>query len=70
MGQVGVAVVEPLDPANPPSLEDLRAFASASLAGYKLPEVLVVLDEVPRNSMHKVDRRRLVAEVARKERIG
>ena len=69
MGQIGVAVVEPLETANTPSLEDLRAFAGASLAGYKLPEALVVVEEVPRNSMHKVDRRRLVAEVARKERV-
>jgi len=70
MGQIGVAVVALRAPATTLSLDDLRSFAARSLAKHKLPEALVVLDEVPRNSMHKVDRRRLVEEVARLERIG
>ncbi|MFN2589871.1 MAG: class I adenylate-forming enzyme family protein [Actinomycetota bacterium] len=64
MGEVGVAVVVPVDPAAPPSLEELRRFGSSRLARHKLPEDLRVVDEIPLNSIHKVDRRRLAADVA------
>ena len=47
MGEIGVAVVVPRDRVNPPTLEDLRAFCSASLARYKLPEVLELVDALP-----------------------
>jgi acyl-CoA synthetase (AMP-forming)/AMP-acid ligase II len=59
MGEIGVAVVVPHDPGRPPSLEDLRAFASAHLAAYKLPEAIRVVDELPYTGMQKVDRQRL-----------
>jgi acyl-coenzyme A synthetase/AMP-(fatty) acid ligase len=36
----------------------LRAVAGR-LATYKVPEVLRILDEFPRNALHKIDRRRL-----------
>lgn len=63
MGEVGVAVVVAADPTAPPALDDLRAFAAERLAAYKLPEALVVRDELPLTTMDKVDRRRLAAEV-------
>jgi acyl-CoA synthetase (AMP-forming)/AMP-acid ligase II len=63
MGELGVAVVVPADPSSPPALEDLRAFAADRLADYKLPEALVVRDELPLTTMDKLDRRRLTAEV-------
>ena len=59
MGEIGLAVVVPRDRANPPTLEDLRAFCSASLARYKLPEALELVDGLPRNPSGKIDRRRL-----------
>lgn len=59
LGEVGVAVVVPADPAAPPSLEDLRTHAKASLAHHKLPEGLVVVGELPLTAMQKVDRRLL-----------
>ena len=59
MGEIGVAVVVPRDRANPPTLEDLRAFCAASLARYKLPEALELADALPRNPSGKIDRRRL-----------
>ena len=59
MGEIGVAVVVPRDRVNPPTLEDLRAFCSASLARYKLPEALELVDALPRNPSGKIDRRRL-----------
>jgi acyl-CoA synthetase (AMP-forming)/AMP-acid ligase II len=59
MGEIGVAVVVPVDAAKPPSLEDLRSHAEARLARYKLPEALRLVDEVPLTPMQKVDRRAL-----------
>lgn len=57
MGQIGVAVVVAREAA--PSLDDLRAFAADKLAKHELPEALVVVDELPLNAMHKLDRRAL-----------
>lgn len=59
MGEIGVAVVVPRDPSNPPRLEELRAFGSESLAAHKLPERVVVVDALPLTPADKVDRRAL-----------
>lgn len=64
LGEVGVAVVVPTDPSAPPTLDALRDAAGAELARYKLPEVLVVVDELPLTAMQKVDRRALARLVA------
>jgi acyl-CoA synthetase (AMP-forming)/AMP-acid ligase II len=64
MGELGVAVVVPHDPADVPSLEDLRAFARGSLAGYKLPDEVWVAESLPLTAMEKIDRRALAALVA------
>jgi malonyl-CoA/methylmalonyl-CoA synthetase len=40
----------------PPTLEDVQAFAARSLAPYKLPRALRVLNELPRNVMGKVQK--------------
>ncbi|HWW54368.1 MAG TPA: fatty acid--CoA ligase family protein, partial [Acidimicrobiales bacterium] len=61
MGEVGVVVVVPRDPASPPSLEDLRHFGAPRLAAYKLPEDLRVVEALPLTAMEKVDRRALSA---------
>ena len=63
MGEVGVAVVVPADTAGPPTLDELRSFASGRIAAYKLPEAIRVVDALPITSMDKLDRaalRRLV----------
>ena len=63
MGEIGVAVVVPRDGAQPPTLEELRAFAGERVASYKLPEAIRLVDELPITSMDKLDRaalRRLV----------
>lgn len=65
MGEVGVAVVVPRDPAAPPTLDDLRAHAEGRLATWKLPEHLRVADALPLTPMQKLDRRSLAdAEAA------
>jgi acyl-CoA synthetase (AMP-forming)/AMP-acid ligase II len=56
MGEIGVAVVVPVDPAAPPALDDLRSFASERLAAYKLPEAIRIVDALPITSMEKLDR--------------
>ena len=66
MGQVGVAVVVPRDASRPPSLESLREHAGAALARHELPEAVVIVDALPLTAGDKVDRRALIAAVARR----
>ena len=61
MGDIGVAEVVPSDATRAPTLDELRAFASERLAGYKLPEAVRVVDELPLTALDKIDRRRLAA---------
>ena len=68
LGEVGVAVVVPADPARPPSLDQLRTVASERLAHHKLPEGLLVVDELPLTAMQKLDRR-LLADLVRQREI-
>ena len=64
MGEIGVAVIVPRAGAQPPTLDDLRAFAGARLAPHKLPEAVRFVDEIPLTGMDKVDRRALAAREA------
>ena len=57
IGEIGVAFVEPVDPADPPTLEELRAFVRERLADYKAPDRLEVVAELPMTSMLKIDKR-------------
>lgn len=59
MGEIGVAVVVARDPSSPPDLEDLRHYAEGRLAHHKMPEDILVVDELPRTAMEKIDRRLL-----------
>ena len=56
MGEVGVAVVVPRDPADPPTLDELRTYGRERLVGGKLPEAVRFVDELPLTAMQKVDR--------------
>jgi acyl-CoA synthetase (AMP-forming)/AMP-acid ligase II len=67
MGEIGVAVVVPVDDAPRPTLEDVRAFLEPKLARYKLPEAICFVDAIPLTPMQKVDRRGLAAEVSRND---
>ncbi len=64
MGEVGLAVVVAIDPAEPPSLDQLRAFAAGQLAHHKLPERIELVDELPLTPMEKVDKRALQARLS------
>ena len=59
MGERGVAVVVPADPARPPSLDDVCDHLRGKIATYKLPEALRVVDALPLTAMQKIDRRAL-----------
>lgn len=65
MGEIGVAVVAPAEGHDPPTLDDLRAFAVDELASYKLPEAIRVVEQLPRNSSDKIDRLELAADERR-----
>jgi len=64
MGEIGVAVVVPRPVGEAPTLEALRAHARGRLASYKLPEAMVLADDLPRTAMEKIDRAALGAMVA------
>ena len=64
MGEIGVAVVVPVAGGLPPTLQQLRAFASGHLASYKLPEAIHVVPDLPLTAMQKVDRRAIQDSVA------
>ena len=60
MGAIGVAVVVPRDPADPPHLDDLRSFGAQHIAKFKLPDALRVVAALPMTAMLKIDKRALV----------
>lgn len=60
LGEVPVAWIRPAAGAAPAQAE-LQAFARQSLAGYKVPVAVRLIQELPRNEIGKVLRRELVA---------
>jgi long-chain acyl-CoA synthetase len=63
MGEIGVAVVVARTVAESPTLESLRTHARGRLAAHKLPEAILLTDELPRTAMEKIDRRLLAQMV-------
>ncbi len=61
-GERVVAHVVPADPAKPPALEELRAFAGETLSGAKLPRQVVIAAEIPRTAGGKPLRRLLTQD--------
>jgi acyl-CoA synthetase (AMP-forming)/AMP-acid ligase II len=57
MGEIGVAVVVPAMTERRPTLESLRDFGAERLARHKLPERLLLVDELPLTVAQKLDRR-------------
>jgi len=54
------AIVEPADPADPPTADEVIAYAKARLAAYKVPKTVELVDEMPRSAATKVNRGRLI----------
>jgi acyl-CoA synthetase (AMP-forming)/AMP-acid ligase II len=63
-GEIVVAHVVPVDPAAPPGVDELRAFARARLAGFKVPVQWDFTDSLPRNQAGKLLRRVLTSELS------
>ncbi len=68
LGEIGVAFVVPAVPTAPPSLEQLRAWCTDSMASYKAPDAMVLLDELPLTAMSKIDKRSLAPAAAAAEK--
>ena len=64
-GEVGWAFVVPRDPADSPTLAELRAFIGGELASFKRPDGLTVVPEMPLTPMFKVDKAALRASWTR-----
>jgi acyl-CoA synthetase (AMP-forming)/AMP-acid ligase II len=60
-GEVGWAFVVPRDPADPPTLAELREFVGAELASFKRPDGLTMVHDLPLTPMFKVDKRALIS---------
>ena len=56
LGQIGVAFVVPSQSEKSPTLEDLVEFGKDKLAGYKLPEEISIVEELPLKNGFKIDR--------------
>jgi bile acid-coenzyme A ligase len=54
------AVIAPIDPADPPSTDEVVAYAKARLAAYKVPKSVETVEAIPRSEATKVNRRALV----------
>lgn len=63
-GEIVVAVVVPVDPSQPPSLEDLRAAVRDRLGAWAAPRALVLRPSLPRTALGKLQRSRLRREVS------
>ena len=66
MGEIGVAVIVLEDGCSPITIDDLRSFGAEKLAAYKLPEKVIHVESIPRNTTDKIDRRKLKEIVKRK----
>ena len=55
------AVIEPANPAAPPSAEAVIAYAKSRLAPYKVPKTVEFVDAIPRSAATKINRQALVA---------
>jgi len=64
LGYRGVAWVVPAEAAAAPSLDALRQWCQQQLADYKAPDLLVLVESLPRNQMGKVDKRVLTDSVS------
>jgi acyl-CoA synthetase (AMP-forming)/AMP-acid ligase II len=53
------AIIVPVDPANPPSQQDIIDWCKDRLASYKKPTKVVVTEVLPRNASGKVLKTRL-----------
>jgi bile acid-coenzyme A ligase len=56
------AIIEPTDPAQPPTLDEVRSYAKSRMLTYKVPKSMELVDQIPRSAATKVNRGRLIEE--------
>jgi bile acid-coenzyme A ligase len=56
------AVIEPVDPDDLPTYEEIKAYVKGRLLPYKVPKSIEIIDAMPRSEAMKVNRGRLVEE--------
>ena len=56
------AIVQPVDPSHPPSVEDLNVYVRQRLSSYKVPKSYEFVSELPRDLSGKLRRSALVAQ--------
>ena len=56
------AIVQPADPADPPTFDELRAYAKGKLHSHKAPKSMELVDDIPRSAATKVNRGKLIEE--------
>ena len=61
LGEAVKALVVPIDPADPPTPDELIALCRANLASYKCPRTVDIVASVGRNPMGKINKRALRA---------
>lgn len=59
LGEQLVALVVPVDPAAPPSVEELQAWCEDRLSRFKCPRQIRLVDDLNRNALGKLDKRSL-----------
>jgi bile acid-coenzyme A ligase len=50
------AIIQPADPADAPTFDEMREYAKSRLAAYKVPKSIEIVDEIPRSAATKVNR--------------
>ncbi len=58
-----VAVLVATDPADPPTLEDVREFLLDRVAKWWLPDAIELMAEIPKTSVGKLDKKRMRAQL-------
>jgi len=54
------AIIEPTDPDDPPTFDEIKAYTRNRLLPYKVPKTIELVDTIPRSEAMKVNRGRLV----------
>jgi bile acid-coenzyme A ligase len=56
------AIIQAAAPDDPPTFDDIRAWAKDRVAAYKVPKSIEIVDEIPRSAATKVNRGKLLEE--------
>ena len=56
------AIIQPSDPASPPTFDEIKAYVKGRLLPYKVPKSMELLASIPRSEAMKVNRGRLAEE--------